>query len=114
MTLSWTYKHSRTPEASHKVVDLLDRDYDFDMSTDREISSFRIEMVSKMGLKRLAGKGGFIDSVVDLFESFYGSVVESLQTWQPPAPKLPEPSREGVVAHQPLISQTPDDGGEWK
>jgi len=96
LTLSWSYKHSRVSESPHRVIDLLDRDYDFELSNDREIASFRIEMVAKMGLKRAAGKGGFIDSVVDLFEKFYGTVLESLRLWQPPAPKLPEAVKEST------------------
>jgi len=93
-TIQWSYKHSRTPEPAHKVADLADKNYEFDVSSDREIVSFRIEILRQMGLKRSAGKGGFIDSVVDLFALFYGEILQKLKPWQSPAPKLSETVRE--------------------
>ena len=41
-----------------------------------------------MGLKRSVGKRSFIDSVLDTIDDFYADVVQHLQEWQPPAPKL--------------------------
>ena len=57
-------------------------------SNNREIVSFTVSLIRPMGLKRLAGKGSFIDSVLDTIDDFYGDVVQRLQEWQPAAPKL--------------------------
>ena len=100
INLSWVYKHSRSSEPPYRVQDLMSPDFDFEMSSSREISSFRLEKVVKMGSKRTAGKGGFIDSVVDGVEDFYGQVLEVLTPWQAPAPKLPVPQ----AGKEPLLS----------
>jgi len=94
LTLSWTYKHSRVREQPHAVVDLLDKSYDFEVLSDREISAFTVNMMTKMGSKRAAGAGGFIDSVVSIFEMFYGQVLEDFRPWQNPAPKLSDSVKE--------------------
>lgn len=88
--VKWTYKHARVPEKAHRLGDLLDKEYEFSLAKDREIATFRIELVRKMGTKRSAGQGGFIDSVVDLFADFYGSILQKLSLWQAPAPRLSE------------------------
>lgn len=54
----------------------------------RDIVSFTISLSHPMGLKRAAGNRAFIDSVLDTIDDFYGDVVQHLQQWQPPAPKL--------------------------
>jgi hypothetical protein len=43
-----------------------------------------------MGMGRKPGtrSPGFIESILDLVESFYGGVVQQITPWQPPAPKL--------------------------
>ena len=55
---------------------------------DREIVSFTVSLTRPMGLKRSAGKHSFVDSVLHAVDDFYGDVVQHLQDWQPPAPKL--------------------------
>lgn len=57
-------------------------------SNNREIAYFTVSLIRPMGLKRLAGKRSFIDSVLDTIDDFYEDVVQRLQEWQPPAPKL--------------------------
>jgi len=42
-----------------------------------------------MGPKRSGVKGAFVPSVLAAVESFYGTVVQSLQPWPIPTPKLP-------------------------
>jgi len=54
----------------------------------REIVSLTVSLARSMGLKRLVGKGSFIDSVLHTLDDFYGDVVQHLQEWQPDAPKL--------------------------
>jgi len=57
----------------------------------KEIRSFRVALSVPMGSKRGRGRGAFIDSVLDLVDSFYGDVVQHLKAWSPAAPKLREP-----------------------
>ncbi len=59
-------------------------------SDSRELVLFTVSTIRPMGLKRAVGKRSFIDSVLDAFDEFYGDVVQHLQEWQPPAPKLQE------------------------
>jgi hypothetical protein len=51
---------------------------------------FKIVMRSEMGLGRSTGtrSPGFIKTVLDLIEAFYGTVVQQITPWQAPAPKL--------------------------
>lgn len=92
--VQWSYKHARVSEQPHKLADLREKTYEFDMPNDREIVSLRVEIMRTMGTKRSSGKGGFIDSVVDLFEEFYGSVLQKVSPWQNPAPRLSETVKE--------------------
>ncbi|BDT91946.1 stress response protein, TerZ- and CABP1 [Nocardia sputorum] len=65
-----------------------------------EIVSFSLEKTFPMGNRR-SGSGTaatFIASVTAATDAFYGSVVQPLRGWVPPAPKQPEPSNaEGVA-----------------
>jgi len=61
---------------------------------DREIVSFRVSLARSMGLKRSLGKRSFIESVLDTLDDFYGDVVQYLQDWQPPAPRLAKKEEE--------------------
>ena len=92
--VSWTYKRARTAETPHLASALRDSEYDYELDGQREISEFRVEVLAKMGTKRTSGKGGFIDSVVDLFEQTYGEVLQPIKPWQEPAPKLSETVKE--------------------
>lgn len=86
----WSYKRARVSESPHSLGDLRDKTYEYDLDNDREIQSFKIELVSKMGTKRSSGKGSFIDSVVDLYEKTYGEVLQPIKPWVKPAPKFSE------------------------
>ena len=100
--VSWSYKHSRTNEAPLRISDLLDKNFEFEISKDREISEFRVETIAKMGTKRSKGSGSFIDSVVDLFELVYGEVLQGTKPWQEPAPKLSDTVREIIPEKDPF------------
>jgi hypothetical protein len=69
---------------------------------------FKIIMRAEMGMGRKTGtrSPGFIESVLDLTEKFYGSVVQQITPWQPPAPKLkqakPEPEPDTDRAYDPF------------
>lgn len=92
--VSWAYKRSRSYEAPHRVNDLVDKNYKFDLPKVREISEFRVETIARMGTKRASGNGSFIDSVVDLFELVYGELLQDIRAWQDPAPRLSETVKE--------------------
>ncbi|MGW4280634.1 TerD family protein [Nocardia sp. NPDC004750] len=65
-----------------------------------EIVSFSLEKSFPMGNRR-SGSGTaatFIASVTAATDAFYGSVVQPLRGWVPPAPKQPEPSDADGVA----------------
>lgn len=63
---------------------------------------FRIIQQADMGQSRKAGgrTPGFIDSVTGMIEGFYGSVVQNVSRWSPPAPKMGQaaepPSTDGL------------------
>jgi hypothetical protein len=111
--LQWNYKHARIPEQPHLVANLLDKDYEFSLAADREIVSFRIEMMSKMGTSRSSGKGSFIDSIVELFEQFYGQILQDFKPWQDPAPKLSDKVLEIIPTIEPhdAIAESRDPAG---
>jgi hypothetical protein len=60
----------------------------------REPHRFRVTLRADMGMGRAAAKRspGFITSVLQLINTFYGSVVQDVAPWQPPAPKLAKPA----------------------
>ena len=97
--VSWNYKHARTAESPHKVEDLLDKNYEYELDNSREIASVTVEVLAKMGTKRAAGKGGFIDSVVGLFEVTYGELLQNIKPWQEPSPKLSETVKDIIPAN---------------
>lgn len=59
----------------------------------RDPHRFRLVLGREMGMGRSTGtrSPGFITSVLGLLNDFYGSVVQEIATWQPPAPKLTKP-----------------------
>lgn len=78
----------------------------------KELRSFRLAMTFPMGTKRGAGRGGFIDSVIDAVDVFYRDVVQGLKVWAPAAPRLrelppevPTSGFEAVLASTALSSQ---------
>ena len=60
----------------------------------REPTRFRLVWTREMGANRKTGsrKPGFIDSVLSLIESFYGSVVQNVTPSTPKAPKITQSS----------------------
>jgi hypothetical protein len=57
----------------------------------RDLRTFRITMAGPMGTKRGQGRGSFVTSVVELLETFYGEVVQTVKPWASAAPKLRQP-----------------------
>ncbi|MGH2828817.1 MAG: hypothetical protein ACRDKF_17825 [Actinomycetota bacterium] len=60
----------------------------------KEIRRFVLGLTRNMGLKRAAGQGSFIDSVIDTTMEFYGDVLQNLRAWKAPPPKLKKPIEE--------------------
>ncbi len=56
----------------------------------RDIKKFRVALSAPMGTKRARGRGGFIDSVLDLTDTFYADVLQNLKAWSATPPKLRE------------------------
>ena len=67
-----------------------------------------------MGAKRGRGRGGFIDSVLDLLDTFYGDVVQYLKAWSAAPPRMREvevvPTEEPASVASTAISS--QDGAE--
>jgi hypothetical protein len=69
----------------------------------KEIRGFGLTLSSTMGAKRDAGRGSFVESVLNATETFYGEVLQKLRPWKAAPPKLkkaaePGESPEEVVA----------------
>ena len=99
--VSWSYKHARNGEAPHRLEDLLDKNYEFEIDNGRELALITVTSSVKMGTKRGAGQGGFIDSVVNQFEYCYGEILQKVQPWQAPSPKLSETIKELIPEVSP-------------
>lgn len=78
----------------------------------KELRAFRVELSAPVGAKRGRGQGAFIDSLIDLVDTFYGEVVQHVKTWSAAPPKLretPEPQDNMKLSSTALSSQ---DGSE--
>ena len=75
----------------------------------RELRSFSVALSAPMGVKRGRGKGTFIDSVLDLIDTFYADVVQHLKAWSASPPKMREhvqvPDQPPVLVSTSLSSQ---------
>jgi hypothetical protein len=56
----------------------------------REPHRFRVVMRTEMGLGRKAGtrSPGFVTTVLNLINVYYGAVLQAITPWQPPAPRI--------------------------
>ena len=76
----------------------------------KDIRQFSLTLTRNMGLKRDAGKGSFIDSVLETTKDFYGDVLQNLRPWKASPPKLQKPpvlEPEPEVADLPAALQEP-------
>lgn len=87
-------RNVRTPTTAPLAAVLDDRGRLLDEDK-REPNKFRVVMRRDMGMARKSGgkNPGFIDSVLDLVDAFYGEVVQNITPWVPPAPKMKRPAR---------------------
>lgn len=75
----------------------------------KELRSFRVAMSVPMGTKRGRGRGAFIDSVLDLVDTFYGDVLQHLKAWSAAPPRMREvevePTKPPALSSASLSSQ---------
>jgi hypothetical protein len=107
--------HQRTPTSATLAQTLEDRLAPLDEAK-REPARFRVVQRADMGMGRGAAKKspGFITTVLDLVLSFYGTVVQDVTPWQPPAPKLPKPTPAPVEEQIPFMPAAESEEDEVK
>jgi hypothetical protein len=71
----------------------------------KEIKSFTVTYIGKMGAARLAGRSGFIDSVMDAILESYDVVGQRLKDWSAAPPRLRKP--EEVVVDEKAPTDIP-------
>ena len=54
----------------------------------KELRSFRVTQSQTLGSKRLAGRGSFIDSVLNAVDTAYGDIGQVLKAWSATPPRL--------------------------
>jgi hypothetical protein len=54
----------------------------------KEIRSFRVAQIHVLGSKRTAGRGSFIDSILDAIDTSYADVGQHLKAWSAAPPRL--------------------------
>lgn len=85
-------KNVRTPVIASVADAREDRDALLPLDK-KDPARFRLVLTAEMGAGRKASgrKPGFIDSILSLIGTFYGSVVQSVTPWTPKAPKISSP-----------------------
>lgn len=83
-------KRGRAVERTASLAAAFDNPKSLNPDSDKEISSFKIITIGKMGSKRGNGAGSFIASVVDAAEHSYESILQNLRPWSAKAPRLSE------------------------
>lgn len=93
LTIEAWPRNARTPLTTTLGAVRENRDL-LDDPEGREIARFRLVLRADAGPARNAGgkTPGFVDSVIDLLDRFYGSVVQGITPWVPKAPRLPSKS----------------------
>jgi hypothetical protein len=83
----------------------------------KELKSFTVAHLSKMGVNRLAGRAGFIDSVMDSVLNSYDLIGQHLKDWSAAPPRLRQPDEVEVETDIPsdlpsaALSSQDDDAG---
>lgn len=100
----------RGPGAAELLGDVREDPARLVLDSSKEFRTFRITKISKMGQKAGRGRGGFIDSMLNVLDDFYGEVVQQLRPWSTTPPKLrqqqdSEPSIPKVLSSSALSSQ---------
>ena len=63
----------------------------------KEIRGFRVSLTRDLGMNRAAGRGAFIDGVIDVVTLYYRDVLQNLTAWRASPPKL-KPSEGPIEA----------------
>jgi len=67
----------------------------------KELKSFTVAYLGKMGVNRLAGRAGFIDSIMDAVVSSYDLIGQHLKDWSAAPPRLRQPEEVEVETDIP-------------
>jgi hypothetical protein len=80
----------------------------------RELKSFRVAAVTRMGTKRGRGRGAYIDSLIEAVDAFYADVLQHLKAWSAAPPRMREPAETPPVSPPSLVAtaQSSQDGAE--
>ncbi|CAN5891837.1 hypothetical protein BH24DEI2_BH24DEI2_25430 [soil metagenome] len=80
----------------------------------KELRAFRVVMTTPMGSKRGRGRGGFIDSVLTVVDTFYADVLQHLKVWAASPPRMREPVEIPPASPRSLTAtaQSSQDGPE--
>lgn len=84
------YKRSRTHESAVDLLELKNGNVEIELDNNKEVASFRVDVVRNSGTKRGRGQGAFIDSVLEQVEYTYKQALQPIKVWVAPAPKLSE------------------------
>jgi hypothetical protein len=103
-------KNTRTPQTA--TLEAVRDDRGAVVGEDgREPHKFRVVARSKMGSLRKSGKKtpGFIDSVLGLVDRFYADVVQEIEPWRQPAPRIRRPEVEaGEIGESISAARIPE------
>lgn len=103
-------RNARTPNTA--TLAQVNEDRDVLLGEDKpEPVRFQLVWTVEMGAGRKSGKKspGFIDSILDLIESFYGSVVQTVTPWTPKAPKISAPKATVATVENDKTDTEPSD-----
>jgi hypothetical protein len=81
----------------------------------KEIKSFTVTFLGKMGANRLSGRSGFIDSVIDGIFTSYDQIGQHLKDWAAAPPRLRKPDEvevdEAIPGDLPSAAMSSQDDG---
>lgn len=75
-------------------------------------SQFTVAMARPMGARQGRGKGSFVASVERLMRVFYHDVLQELEAWVPPAPRLESPEKPLEAEEAEGAQVRPESDGE--
>lgn len=90
--------HQRGPAASALLEAVREDSTVLIDDAKQELRRFKLTLTRPMGSKRGQGRGSFSDSVLDLLDEFYGSVMQNLKAWSARPPKLRQPEDDTLEA----------------
>lgn len=76
------------------------------LDSKKHVRRFRLTASAPLGGGRRSGKNSFVDSTLDVVQSFYGDVVQGLRPWTPKSPTLPS-GRQSATETAGIDTRTP-------